>query len=63
MNTCGRLFRSDSASLSRLAQWTTINTLYLGLTLRMGKDRGESLSSKNKAARNFSQNTAREEEL
>lgn len=62
INTCGRLFRSDSASLSRLAQWTTINTLYLGLTLRMGKDRGESLSSKNQAARTFSQSAAPEEE-
>jgi len=55
INTCGRLFRGDNASLSRLAQWTTINTLYLGLTLRMGKDIGERLSSKNQAARSFSQ--------
>jgi RpiR family transcriptional regulator, carbohydrate utilization regulator len=53
INTGGRFFRSDINSLSRLAQWATINTLYLGLTLKLGKDLGESLSDRNKQARHF----------
>jgi DNA-binding MurR/RpiR family transcriptional regulator len=37
ITTGGRFFLSDMNSFSRVAQWAIINTLYLGLTLRIGK--------------------------